>query len=60
MRSIKKLIIQYEKEYRAGNFKGAENLRFTLERLNVDTEFSVDHIFFTNCSTNEVIYSFET
>jgi len=59
MRNIKKLIIQYEKEYRAGNFEKSKTLKALLGSLNIDTEFSVDHIFFTNCSTNEVIYSFE-
>jgi len=53
-----KLMKQYEKEYRA---TGEENIALEnkLRKYNIGTEFSVDHIFFTDWHTNEVIYSFE-
>jgi len=54
-----KLMEQYEKEYRAT--KGEENIALEnkLRKYNIETEFSVDHIFFTDWHTNKVLYSFE-
>jgi len=53
-----KLMEQYEKEYRA---TGEENIALEnkLRKYNIETEFSVDHIFFTDRHSNKVLYSFE-
>ncbi len=53
-----KLIKQYEKEYRA-NRESNINIENKLRHHSIRTEFNVDHIFFTNWRTNEVVYSFE-
>ena len=52
------LVKQYEREYRA---TGKENIALEnkLTHYHIETEFSVDHIFFTDWHTNEVLYSFE-
>ena len=52
------LVKQYEREYRA---TGEENvaLKNKLRQYRIQTEFSVDHIFFTDWHTNKVLYSFE-
>jgi len=53
-----KLIKQYEKEYKLIR---RENiiLENKLRHYNIVTEFSVDHIFFTDWHTNEVVHCFE-
>lgn len=52
------LVKKYERQYRAS---GEENvaLENKLRQYGISTEFSVDHIFFTDWHTNEVLYSFE-
>jgi len=58
MSIVKDLAKQYEKEYRETREENIA-LKNKLRQYHINTEFSVDHIFFTNWHTNEVVYCFE-
>ena len=52
------LVKQYEKEYRATG-EGNVALENKLRQYDIETNFAVDVIFFTDWHTDEVLYSFE-
>lgn len=53
------MIKLYERQYRANKYDETLVTANKLGQCNVETTFAVDLIYFTDCHTNEVLYSFE-
>jgi len=53
-----KIVKRYEKEYKIFGY-GNISLEKELSKCNIETHFAVDHIFFTDWHSDEVLYSFE-